>query len=441
MSQQQQQQPFDLDLDIRNYSIKDLETFFQLRGDYTAKDVESKEYKIREQLLSSGHIDKRFKRDLIEFLETGKRWILVAKFEKKEPTTLANKSTYVLDPFPNTPASKTDTNSRARNVVERPVTQFIHTKQEEYLQGVLNPLETRVITKCLNIDTRFRENMYKTSCSDFTLNLPTKINKVVEMQLASIEMPITFYGISKSYGNHYFYVILTQTIDSVATQTSKQILIKDGNYNAADLIEQVNQVLQQDADIFAAIEFLLDITSTGSGTGKATMQIVQTAPNAATISAVVLDFSRDMNGNEQINHNIISSADLSTKIGWNLGFTKPLYEGALTYTADTIIEPASIRYLFLAIDDYQNSANNHFISAFENSTLNPNILARITIKGTYFSLVMENDLSIVSEPRKYFGPVDIQRLRIRLFDEHGRIVDMNGANFSFCLNFKLMYDL
>jgi hypothetical protein len=37
--------------------------------------------------------------------------------------------------------------------------------------------------------------------------------------------------------------------------------------------------------------------------------------------------------------------------------------------------------------------------------------------------------------------VDIQRMRIRLFDEYGRILQMNGSNFSFCLKLKLLYDL
>ena len=117
------------------------------------------------------------------------------------------------------------------------------------------------------------------------------------------------------------------------------------------------------------------------------------------------------------------------------------YEGAIEYVSDTLIEPASIRYVYLAIDDYNNSVNNHFISAFNKTILQPNILARISIKGTYFSLVMENDFSIISEPRKYFGPVDIQRLHIRLLDEYGRVLQMNNANYSFCLNFKTLYDL
>jgi hypothetical protein len=72
--------------------------------------------------------------------------------------------------------------------------------------------------------------------------------------------------------------------------------------------------------------------------------------------------------------------------------------------------------------------------------MSPNILAKIAVKASFFSLIMESDFNIVSEPRNYFGPVDIQRLRIQLMDDHGRILGMNHCNFSFCLNFKTLYD-
>ena len=414
----------DLDLNINNYTMNDLEIFFSLQGKYTQDDVEAKEYKIREQLLSSGHINKRFKRDLIEFLETAKHWIITVKFPKKNPTSIPKN--YKLDES-NIPLSQQLPSSRAPNVIERPTTQFIHAKTDAYYQGILNPLETRVITQCVNIDTRFRENLYSTKSSDFAFQLPFKLSKVVSMQLASIELPITFYGVSASYGNNYFWI---EVIDTSNNTYSKLIQIADGNYNAADLINAVNMAIQSNNDIFQNIELLLDITQTGSGTGKVTLQTA-----SSDIEQIVLDFQKDANGIPNNN------AELSIKLGWNLGYQRPLYEGSVQYIADTIIEPATVRYLFLAIDDFHNSGNNHFMSAFQKSVMNPNILARISVKGTYFSIVMENDLNIVSEPRQYFGPVDIQRLRIRLFDEYGRIIDMNNANFSFCLNFKLLYDL
>ena len=145
-----------------------------------------------------------------------------------------------------------------------------------------------------------------------------------------------------------------------------------------------------------------------------------------------MDFTRDINGNDDF---------IAPKIGNNLGFIKNMYYETTTYTADTIIDTASIRYIYLAVDDFSNRSNNHFISVFNNSYMSPDILARVSVNGSYYSLIMENDFNIVSEPRIYFGPVDIQKLRIRLFDDRGRILQMNNSNFSFCLNVKLLYDL
>jgi hypothetical protein len=250
------------------------------------------------------------------------------------------------------------------------------------------------------------------------------------MQLSSIELPMTYYGISKTYGNYFFKVIVTDTIEQVY---SKIIQIADGNYNAEDFITAINTKLHNDSDIFNVVEFVLDISTSGSGTGKATFRIVPDHVQSSTIESIGMDFTTDIHGNH-------STQEISTKIGWNMGFTKPIYEGWTSYVADTIIEPNNVRYLYLTVEDFQHSVNNHFISAFEKSVLNPNILARITVKNSYFTILMQNDLNIVTQPRKYFGPVDLQRFHIRLLDEYGRVVNMNGANFSFCLNFKLMYE-
>ena len=61
------------------------------KSTYSESDIELKEYHIREKLLSSGHIDKRFKRDLIEFLELAKNWLIFVKCRKgglAAPTTI-----------------------------------------------------------------------------------------------------------------------------------------------------------------------------------------------------------------------------------------------------------------------------------------------------------------------------------------------------------------
>jgi hypothetical protein len=430
-----------LDLDINNYTIKDLERFFQIvpNKKYSAADIELKEAELREVLLSTGHIDKKFKRDLIAFLETAKEWLVTVKCRgdaKNRPNVSK------MEKYPNVPASK-EAMPRMEELTERPNTPYVNTYTSEYFPGDMNPLKTRVISKCLNIDTRFRDNMTLTSSSDFLINLPIRLQKVVSMQITAIEFPVSFYGISSKYGNNYFFISATQQLTEGGEifEESKIVVIPDGNYNATDFIDTINTMISDKNpdgtpvdpnSLFNYIAFRLDVSGSGSGTAKV---FIETVKNLAySIKSIDVDFSRDINGNPD-------KAPVTSKIGMNLGFLKRKYQGETRYESETLVEPAAVRYLYLAIDDFNNNVNNHFISAFNKSILNPNILARISVKGSYFSLMMETDLNLTTEPRKYFGPVDIQKMHVKVYDDHGRILDMNNSNFSCCILFKMLYDL
>ena len=433
-----------LDLDINNYSLKDIEKFFRLKPNskYTASDIELKEYQIREQLLNSGHVNKRFKRNLIEFTTLAKQWLVFVKCnngDNKQPTTIPKNAQ--LDPI-EFPRSK-EPNSREDELITRQNTQFTYTQNSEFFSGVINPLNTRIITKCLNIDTRFRDNLYNTQSSDFTIQLPTKFNKVVSMELSAIELPIAFYGISASNGNNYINITLFYHYHDFPENVykyNKIFIIPDGSYTPSDLIDTINFVIKPKNNalkksdpeyIFNFIEFEVDIKTNGSGSRKVTLSSIEN--KLLIIKDIVLDFTKNIEG-------LPDNTNISTKLGWNLGFTKPKYECDTLYVAETIVEPGT-KYIYLAVDDFNNHSNNNFVTAFNKSILNTDVLARISIKGSVLTIIQENDFNLVTEPRRYFGPVDIQRLRIRLFDEFGRVLAMNHSNYSFCLTLKLLYDL
>ena len=474
-----------LDLDISNYTIRDITNFFKLKekSTYKIEEIELRENQIREQLLKSGHINKRFKKDLIDFLEKAKRWLIEVKCEKKHIKPSSIPEDYKLDPI-NNPIYRAP-NPKEENIIRRPETQFMYTQESEFLPGKLNPLNTRITTKCLNIDTRFRTNFHNTNSSDITIQLPTRFNKVVSMELSSIELPVSFYGISSNYGNNYLHIQLYYVIPEelyTIIETCRTIIVPDGNYTETDLIDTLNYMLTKpidaleidtnlflDAsnnivdeqgnnytgdeycvdpsgniittepskypeviDVFKHIRFKIDINENGSGSRKVTLGPVQNSD--IEVKEIVLDFSKNINNEPD------SVTSIYTKLGWNLGFTKPTYKGDNFYHAETIIEP-STKYLFLAIDDFNNNSNSNFISVFNQSIMNTDILARISIKGSRYNLLTDIDFDVVSEPRLYFGPVDIQRLRIRLLDEHGRALQMNNSNYSICLKLKMLYDL
>lgn len=428
----------ELDLDINNYNMTDLEKFFQIKPGkkYSAADIEEKEVQIREILLSTNQVNKKFKKDLIDFLSIARDWIIFVKCgSPKKPTTLPKQ-------IDNT-QYKTEDIPRQHEIVSQPTKEFTYTQPQQFFRGSMNPLNNRISTTCLNIDTRFRKNLLSSQSSDFILQLPSKINKVVSMTLSSIELPVTFYGISQAYGNNFFNISIIYDLSGSVLDANQQILIPDGNYNVVDLVENMNTQLSpkdasgnltQPANYFSYIHFVHDVTSTGSGTGKLRVTLNNEYSESSKIQNISLDFQKTINGEPD-------NSSLICKMGYNLGYLKSFYTGSTTHIADTIIEPSPIRYVYLAIDDFNNNVNNHFVSVFPDSILNANILARISIKGSYFALLMENDFNIVTEPRRYFGPVDLQRLHIRLLDEHGRVLQMNNANFSFCINLKTAYDL
>jgi len=483
------------DFDIHHYSIRDIESLFQLSDkiQYTIDDVRLRKREFYEKILAISNVHGETsseKRGLIRRLNTfldqacdlllyfirNKEMSGATQERRHQPknasvltsTTLyenSQKKNYqeddlVLDYHNNVRALTTNhhymtgnQSDRAQNELIPPnVPEFNMVMPNEFNPGKMNPIHTPVLTKCLNVDTRFRDNLYTTQSSDFIFTLPTKIRKVVSMQLSAYEFPVTFYGTSASYGNNFLHVYCTY-FDAISRDSSsvahRRIVVPDGNYSANDLLLYLNKNLcprnedesllftgLDSSGIFNTIQLSLDLNDNGSGSGKVTLGTQEVTgyydPKLYVIS-LGLDFTLDVNGEPDL----ISP---TSKIGWNLGFTRPKYNGFKKFISDTLPDPATIRYLYLVVKDFNNSVNNHFVGAFNNWILNDNILARIPINGQYFNILMENQLSQHLEPRKYFGPVDIQRLHIQLLDDHGRILNINGANYSLCMTFKCLYD-
>jgi hypothetical protein len=70
-----------------------------------------------------------------------------------------------------------------------------------------------------------------------------------------------------------------------------------------------------------------------------------------------------------------------------------------------------------------------------------NILARITLNPAFYpygTILIANTFNgyLLSDQRVYAGKTDIQNLQISLVDEYGNVVDLNGVDFSFCLEIE-----
>jgi hypothetical protein len=129
------------------------------------------------------------------------------------------------------------------------------------------------------------------------------------------------------------------------------------------------------------------------------------------------------------------------KFGWLIGYRKAKYTNLSEYISEGIIDLVGPKYLYLVVDDFNNNQNDGFYGAFTSSILNKNILARLTVSGSVFNIIGQSNLNLITTPRQYFGPVDIQKLQIQLLDEYGRVIDLHNMDYSFCLTFQTIYDL
>lgn len=333
--------------------------------------------------------------------------------------------------------------------------------QTKSIENPGNIVKKPTVTKLLNIDSRFRNNYLNTISTNFTINLPQKVYNATQLILSSLEMPTTFYGFADEYHNNYFWIKYKKYtgIDSTSGENLYDdyyiyLYLSDGNYNSNALFETYNEFFENN-NIPIILTYDLD-TSTGVaiGTGKlnfalniddsnSLFELNFTAPNHPTVKANTIFQPDHDTPSDYAYYNQLDnySSTLDSKFGWKFGFRKGLYSGLNTYTAEGVVDFSGPRYLYLYLNDFNQNANLNFYTSSQTGLLSENLIARITMTGTIFSLQTGEDFSVISSPRDYFGPVNLERLEIKILDEHNRIVNLNSVDISFTLKITCLYDI
>jgi hypothetical protein len=307
---------------------------------------------------------------------------------------------------------------------------YLSSYPSEFFPGIINPLKRKTNRVFVNIDTRFRDNYYGTQSSNFFMGVPFSLGNILSMQLSQIELPITFYAISKQLGNNYFNI----SANLIGQQPFNTLVeIPSGNYSYENMITLLNTIMANLGGLFANILFGINITDINTGSGQ--MYVTINSNYNGPPFEFALNFQANLVGTDDRN------TPLPLKLGWMFGFRNGYYYNNTSYVSEGLVNLLGPRYIYLAIDDFNKNFNNSFYSAFSSSFLNKNILARISLQGNNFSILSENNLGLVSYVRQYHGPVNIGHLIIQLLDEYGRIINLNNMDYSFCLSFQQAYDI
>ena len=414
------------DLNINNYNITELEELFELPSNHDETIIEMKVTKLRQHIMNDRNIISSTKTNTLDFIDKVKKKLL----ENLKTNSTLNKNInnfkniYNLDKTLN---KSNITDAGSTYIIENPITPYAQSSPSEFYQGTINPLNKRILKKNINIDTRFRENYYTTLSTNFHVNLPLKLSKVVSLQLSALELPNSFYIISQIYGNNFFVLEIVDEEPLIVT-------IPDGNYDYISLQKFINHFLSIQTGSYQNIQFLADV-NTPSGTGDRWGSAKMVVGSTNGITDFSINFVTDRYGNDD------KQTPLPLKFGWLIGFRDGYYENNTTYVSEGVINLLGPKYIYLAVDDFNNSVLDGFYGAFTSSIINKNILARISLQGNVFDFLSKDNFNLITTPRQYFGPVDIQKLQIQLLDEYGRILNLNNMDYSFCLTFQTIYEL
>jgi hypothetical protein len=138
----------------------------------------------------------------------------------------------------------------------------------------------------------------------------------------------------------------------------------------------------------------------------------------------------------------VSEVSISKTLGYQIGYRLIQYTGFKSYKSESAFNKTSLDYVYFSVDDYNNSYLNHNYGVLPNqSILDENILAIVTIRSPQFSTTFDNGSDYIPKLRYYFTPVNIKKIAIKLLDPLGNLVNINTNDYSFVLEVTRLMDI
>ena len=313
--------------------------------------------------------------------------------------------------------------------------------------GDLNSIKRTTRLLNLNLNSCYRTNYYLKSSSDFTYIFPSILNNVTSLRLASIELPICWYLFSHKQKNNIFNIKIKQD----ETVYDFAIIIPDGNYSFDSLESFLNDTyfyLSGTESFLKNIKFTIDKVSLHSR-----FEIIDTDSSTEDLN---LESGLNLNGEfdilfckkapaPQLYFSLCFLEDDTQNIqntaGWILGFRLPTYfEIYGNIQSEGLYDGSGDKYIYMSLNDFQYNYSYTNIVYFGSSVLMDDILAKIPIVNGKLSLSVYDNNNPLNKIRLYNGPINLNRIAVKLYDKFGNIIDLNNMDYSFTLELEMLYE-
>jgi hypothetical protein len=411
-------------LNIEDYNINDLIEIFDLSKEYTIQQLQNQYNKLIKTIEEDKEINKEKKLNLNRFFTQSSNILknVVLNNNLNDNLGLIKNTSINSNQLNNiTRYNNNITNTENEFLLNNDVEGFIENKRLPSFDdakkiGIIQN-KTKILTYLLNIDSKFRKNYFTTNTANFTFDIPYKLKNVISMQLRSIELPNSWYLFDETKKTNLFYA-QSPDIDGSGNYQYR-ISIQSGNYDVNSFKDNLIYEKFVNGDYIADQSFPLQIDINGFN-GKTSITHISGTAN------FTLDFTVD-------------NRDSPFNMGWSMGFRMNKYSGNYIYTSEGIYNAGTQKYLFFVVKDFQNNTNDKIIAVFQKSYLAKDILAKIPLSSSSFTILFEEQNN-TARKREYLNPVNINRLEFEIIDEYGDLINLNNMDFSVTLQFECLYD-
>jgi len=258
-----------------------------------------------------------------------------------------------------------------KEIAEEPVQKTV---EVEVKKGTINPDLKTTITRLINVDSAYRSRITLTNTSDnFVFELSEPLLNVISLSFYSIELPQSWYTISKLKGTTSFLLYL---LDTANTPINARLLITigEGNYTTEDIcrtvIREVNAAIVK-YNTSPQAETFFDITLKEFGdcynhnTGVFTFRFTSTRSD---YTVQLIWFNEKRQFIEMINNRF------NYNLGWLLGYRLPVitcrYDETMmeyNFTPQGLVDMSGTKYIIFELDDYKTNRLNRSIVTINNT--------------------------------------------------------------------------
>ena len=356
-------------------------------------------------------------------------------------------------------------------LIKNSLIDYINSDTSEYIgvpiqEGILNPHKKELIEREIYIDSQYRKNVYSTS-SNFTVELSETLTNVMDITLQSINIPCTWYNIDE-------YTGLSMIVDD------KQITISSGRYDISTLLDEINTGLTNEG-----------LTSSSFQYSTITQKVTFDTDTDTEMTLYFYKFG------DSLFETCSPTNNLGYILGWKMIQPDASNNVSITtknMTADSVCHLNNPYQCIFILDDMNHNHSNHTaVGSLINQTMDSlpsfkqgceslhngifyHTIPRSRTRNQIYSLnQMNKDLkeiklqrqqpiysdvfaifplkyntginysitggSIHNNKRTYFGPVNIEKLKIRLVDERGKELNFNGSEWSFTMRVNQVYQI